>query len=331
MPSTTLTSWRLLPAALSLIALGVAGCGSDEASTSTGSTVADVESFPAPEGRTLDELGAEFDESQLVVAPSGQVFNKGENRFGFGVFTLDRKPVPDAQVALYASRPGEPAEGPYAARVDHLRPSAAFQSQSTSTDPDAATAVYSAQIDFPTDGEYRLMALIDGPDGLERTSVAPSAVVGQFPEVPRAGDKAPDVHTPTAEDVGGNLAAIDTRQPPSTMHDVDLADALGKQPVVLLFATPALCTSRVCGPVVDIAEEVKSERGDDAAFIHMEIYKENLVDEGLRPQVKAYNLPSEPWLFVIDERGRIATEIEGAFSKAELEAALDQVRAAGAA
>ncbi len=64
------------------------------------------------------------------------------------------------------------------------------------------------------------------------------------------------------------------------MHDVDLADVVGKKPVVLLFATPALCVSRVCGPVVDIAEQVKSEVGDDVAFIHMEIFTDNDPNQG---------------------------------------------------
>ena len=94
------------------------------------------------------------------------------------------------------------------------------------------------------------------------------------------------IHTPTAEDVGGDLTKIDTRQPPSTQHEVDFADVLGKEPIVLCFATPALCTSRVCGPVVDIAEQVKSERPDDAAFIHMEIYNDNDVNKGPREQVQ---------------------------------------------
>ena len=44
------------------------------------------------------------------------------------------------------------------------------------------------------------------------------------------------------------------------MHDVDFADVVGKKPTVLLFATPALCQSRVCGPVVDVAEQVKRDR-----------------------------------------------------------------------
>ena len=96
------------------------------------------------------------------------------------------------------------------------------------------------------------------------------------------------------------------------------------RPVVLLFATPALCVSRVCGPVVDVAEQVKSEYGDEVAFIHQEIYVDNIPGpDNLRPQVKAYGLPTEPWLFVLDRNGDVATRIEGAFSVAELESALE--------
>ena len=53
------------------------------------------------------------------------------------------------------------------------------------------------------------------------------------------------------------------------------------------------------------------------------------VDKGLREQVKTYNLPSEPWLFVIDSDGKISTRIEGAFSEGELNAALDKVTQQG--
>ena len=77
---------------------------------------------------------------------------------------------------------------------------------------------------------------------------------------------------------------------------------LGKEPIVLLFATPQFCQSRVCGPVVDVAEQVKQLYGDKAAFIHMEIYNDNDPSKGVRPQVRAFHLPSEPWLFAIDRR-----------------------------
>ena len=82
---------------------------------------------------------------------------------------------------------------------------------------------------------------------------------------------------------------------------------------MLLFATPQFCQSRVCGPVVDVAEQVKEEYGDKAAFIHMEIYNDNDPGKGVRPQVRAFHLPSEPWLFTIDRQGRVSSAIEGAF------------------
>ena len=116
--------------------------------------------------------------------------------------------------------------------------------------------------------------------------------------------------------MGGDVEEIDTRVPPSTMHDEDFADVVGKKPAVLLFATPALCQSRVCGPVVDIAEQVKAEHEDeDIAWIHMEIFNDNTVDKGYRPQVREWRLPSEPWLFTVDRSGRVAARIEGAYSR----------------
>ena len=69
-----------------------------------------------------------------------------------------------------------------------------------------------------------------------------------------------------------------------------------------MFATPKFCQSRVCGPVVDVAEQVKQLYGDKAAFIHMEIYNDNNPSKGVRPQVRAFHLPSEPWLFAIDRQ-----------------------------
>jgi hypothetical protein len=157
--------------------------------------------------------------------------------------------------------------------------------------------------------------------------------VGTSSQVPKVGEKAPIITTPTVASVGGDVSKIDTRVPPDSMHDVNFADVVGKKPVILVFATPALCQSRVCGPVVDIAEELKSENKGDAAFIHMEIYNNNKIAQGclegttlvnkcLRPQVLAYHLPSEPWAFAIDRHGTIVARLEGAFSKSELEAAL---------
>jgi hypothetical protein len=315
----------LLPAVLAA-GLIAAGCGSDD-SSSDETTAPDAASFPAAEG-SLEDLIAEYPASdELVVAPTTSVFTVGRNRFGFGVFTVDREQITDANVAIYAAPgPTGKAEGPFPARVESLETDPAFTAQTTSGDPDAAQVVYVSDLNLDQPGEWRLVALVE-QDGETSAVRIPSAVAEteEQDKVPAPGEKAPVIHTPTLEDVG-DVSEIDTRVPPGSMHDVDFADAVGKEPIVLLFATPALCQSRVCGPVVDVAEQVKRDRPDDAAYIHMEIWNDNDPNKGARSQVLDYNLRTEPWLFVINSDGTVSTRMEGAFSVDELEQALDGVQ-----
>src|SRR3712207_432446 len=131
---------------------------------------------------------------------------------------------------------------------------------------------------------------------------------------PDVGERAIRVHTKTIADVGGDASQISTRTPPAEdLLQTDLADVLGRKPVVITFATPLLCASRVCGPVVDIVEEAKATAPGDVAFIHQEIYRDNQVNKGVQPPVAKWRLPSEPWTFVIDRDGKVAARFEGAF------------------
>jgi len=45
----------------------------------------------------------------------------------------------------------------------------------------------------------------------------------------------------------------------------------------------------------------------------MEIYNDNDPARRVRPQVRAFHLPSEPYLFAIDRRGVVKDAVEGAF------------------
>jgi hypothetical protein len=311
----------LLPALL--IALLLAGCGGSEGD-SEARPAPPASEFPAAKGRTLAQI-ARLPEAKVVVAPAGKVFDVGRDRFAFGVFTLGGKLVTDADIALYfAEGPNAPARGPYPARVDSLKTPPAFRAKTTVEDPSAATAVYVVDgVKVPRRGELQMVALVRQGDRLEATRL-PSAVVGQYGGVPDVGDPAPRIHTPTTDDVA-KVEEIDTRIPPDSMHGTDYADVVGKTPVVIVFATPQFCQSRVCGPTVDIVEQVKAEFGDRAAFIHMEVFNENDPSKGLRPQLRAFHLPTEPWAFVIDRNGRIAARFEGAFGADELEAAVRKV------
>ena len=199
-----------------------------------------------------------------------------------------------------------------------------FQSLTVQTDPDAAQSLYVADVNFAKPGRYDVLAVVrlDGRLVAAGNAGGPVAVA-KSSRVPDVGEQAPVVKTPTTAEAAGNIEAIDTRKPPSTMHQKNFADVVGRRPAILLFATPALRQSRVCGPVVDIAEQVKARRGDDAEFIHQEIFVDNEIDKGFRSQVLKWNLPTEPWVFAVDRRGRVAARIEGAFSAKELERAVD--------
>jgi hypothetical protein len=330
MPSVRRLPPRALTPLLCLAALpglALAACGDDD-SNEAARPAPEASSFPAPEGRTLDQLLADYAPAgDLVISPSGAIYEPGRNRFGFAVFQVDRTQVTDADVALYAApAKGGQAQGPFPARVESLETEPAFTAENTASDPDAAKAVYVADAVFDEPGDWYMVALVRDASGEYSAARVTGAInVTADDPVPAPGDKAPPVHTPTRDDVA-DIQEIDTRVPPGTMHSDDLADVLGKQPVVLLFATPALCQTRVCGPVVDVAEQVKRDLPDAAAYIHMEIYEDNVPGRNnLRPQVIAYSLPTEPWLFVIDCQGRIDTRIEGAFSVAELTAAVERV------
>jgi hypothetical protein len=315
-----------LAAAIVPVLLVAAGCGSDEeTSTSASAPAPSAADFPAVDGRSVEEIYAsEMPSDELVLAPTGQVFNQGENRFGFGVFTTGREQITDAEVALYVGPPGKPAEGPFPARIEDMETEPAFAAQTTTQDPDAAKVVYVSDVEVPDAGRNDVVALVRETDGMRSVRVAPSIDAGRFEDVPIAGDEAPVIDTPTADDVQ-DLSEIDTREPHDTQHEENFADVVGQRPVVLTFATPLLCQSRVCGPVVDVSEQVKSEYGDEVAFIHQEIFEDNDINKGLRKQVKQYGLPTEPWVYVIDADGNVSSALEGAVGVSELEDAVEKV------
>jgi hypothetical protein len=317
--------WR--KQAASLLALGGAvlllACGSDDESGARPAPAASE--FPAAKGRNLAEIAAQLPEAELVVSPAGRVFDVGLNRFAFGVFSLGGEQVDDADIALYfASGPDGPARGPFPARIDSLKTPAAFRAKTTADDPGAATSVYVVpRVEVARRGELAMLALVRRGRRLEATR-PPSVVVGQFEAVPDVGDPAPRIHTPTTGDVR-SIDEIETRIPPDSMHGSDFADAVGREPILIVFATPQFCTSRVCGPTVDIVEQVKAETGDRATFIHMEVFNENDPRKGLRPQMRAFNLRTEPWAFIVDRAGRVSARFEGAFGAEELARSLRRV------
>jgi hypothetical protein len=318
---------RRIPIAALLACALLVGCGGDDSSSDDQPPpAAKAADFPKPGGKSLLELLNEVGGSGPVLAPSGLELRTGTHRFGFALFNRSREQITNASVAVYAAPAGGgPARGPYPARYESIEVKPQFQSRQTASDPDSAKSIYTAEIPFDRPGKYELLGLARVGGKFVAAATPGGGVVVKKESgdpIPAVGTSPPRIHTPTEAEVGGDLASIDTRLPPSSMHDADFADVLGKKPVVLLFATPQLCQSRVCGPVVDVAEQVKASSGDDVEFIHMEVFRDNRIDKGIRPQMAAFHLQSEPWLFVFDRSGKVAARIEGAFSERELNQAI---------
>jgi hypothetical protein len=324
--------WRLrtlVAAGFCLVLLPGCGGGDDGSQPARDSAqpkLAVAANFPHPSNRSFRNLIGNMRQGPEL-APSVSVLEPGEQRFGFALFDRGNRQIGDLDVVLYVAKGlDETTHGPYPARYEPIEVKAQFRSKTSAEDPDSARSVYVARLLFPSAGSYLVSAVTRLDRKLVATSPAQVMVRASSP-VPGVGDRAIRTHTPTVASVGGDVKKIDTRVPPDDMHDVDLVDALRRhRPVVLLFATPALCQSRVCGPVTDVAEQVKSEYHDKADFIHMEVYKDNDPNKGVRPQMLAWACAfghcHEPFLFVIDKRGRVAARIEGAFSASELKAAV---------
>ena len=328
---------RLLPVLLAAAAL-VAGCGGgedaakDPASQVPASgglrekvraaqavTAAD---FPAAGGRTLQQVADQSGTGGPELGMATSVFTPGKNRVAFGVID-DRSGFVYGKTALYvAPSPDAKALGPFPAPADVLVTQGRYRSKQAATESDPFAAVYAAQVPFAKAGNYSILAVTK--DG-SKTFAAPgqvTVVTKQQDRIPEVGEMAPKVQTDTKASAGGDLSSIDTRSPPSDMHEHSFADVVGKKPVALLFATPQLCQSRVCGPVVDVGLQLKSRYGDQVEFIHQEVYEGNDPKKGLREPLRQFNLQTEPWLFVVGKDGRITARLEGSFGLNAFEQAL---------
>lgn len=142
------------------------------------------------------------------------------------------------------------------------------------------------------------------------------------------GDTPPASLNPTASDVT-DLVEITSLEPiVPGLYDLTVADALeGTKPFVVIFSTPAFCTSRTCGPVLDVAIQVRQDYSDRVEFIHIEPWVLDKVRNEGQLELTAisleWRLPTEPWTFVIGSDNRISARWEGLLTIDELRAALD--------
>jgi hypothetical protein len=189
---------------------------------------------------------------------------------------------------------------------------------------EGSIGLYRADLPFDTAGTWE----IDFDISTGETTQPFLVLVQDEPSTVAIGEEAPKVPTPTLADTA--LEDLTTDSPPDEgFYEISLDEALsnGKK-TVLVFATPAFCTSAACGPMMQNTKAARIGH-PDVNWVHVEVYQ-GFNEDGfapdtahLAPAVVAYGLPSEPWVFVMDEDGVVVARFEGVLAPGELEAVLD--------
>jgi hypothetical protein len=277
--------------ALALLALILSACGGTGAS-------------PQPSS----SLAAQSVASELIV---------GQQRVPIGI--LDHNtPVTDATVHVRSFYLGS---GSAVAKGESAAP---FKGEGL-----GGAGIYAAVLSFDKPGNWRLSITASRPNGTHGVMDVPISVLAT-PIAPGVGQPAPASNNPTASTVS-DVSLIDTGQPPDDMHQLSIAQAIAAhKPTLVVFASPAFCTSQLCGPEVKVVQSLEAAYKDRVAFIHIEIYENYKPDPSKRtvaPTVTEWRLRTEPWIFLIDATGTIRNRMEGAAGADEVKAALDQLLA----
>ncbi len=198
--------------------------------------------------------------------------------------------------------------------------------------------VYHVDVDFPRAGDWTADFRTSG-GGLPDKTVSVQFQVSETGAAIPIGGKAPATKTPTLADVGGDVRKIATDPKPDlAFYRTSVDQALARhEPFVLVFATPAFCVSRQCGPTLDAIKVIAADH-PGVTFINAEPYQLAYKDGSLQPVLdaksqlqptdaaRAWGLLSEPWTFVVDRDGVVRGSYEAVVSKSELDATLGSLK-----
>ena len=199
--------------------------------------------------------------------------------------------------------------------------------------PYGVRGAYTTQLNFDRPGPWQLDIAVEGPDGPAITQLLLDiAERTGIPEIGTIPPLSPNKTVHTAE----GLAELTTAfNPDPELYQLTIGEAIiTGRPTVIVFATPAFCTSPTCGPQVETVSQLKDLYRGEANFIHVELYDNPDAIQGdlskalLNNLVHEWGLSSIPhwfnesWTFVLGPDGRIAQRFEGFASLEELQEVL---------
>lgn len=275
-----------------------------------------------------------------VIATSELVV--GQNRFALGILDeAKNRPIPDAQVRMRFVKLTSGNQGTVKAEADGRFIAPARDAGITGVIPhrhadgsnhlhdnaEADVGVYIAPAVFDEPGRWAVQAVFRTADGREGSVALPFEVLAQATS-PAVGSAAPRTRNLTWQDVAdkADKGLVDTSEKPAPLlHETTVADAIAAgKPALVAFVTPGYCSSRICGPSLEIVKKLVPAYGEKAALIHIEVFKDP-VKRVPSDAFAEWQLRTEPYFFIIDRQGKIAAKFEGPVSLAELDEAMKQV------
>ena len=240
-------------------------------------------------------------------------------RFTFVLLDQSEHAIEDARVSVDFLPPGDYPAPPKAnavyrkISVDDVRMSA---SKWYDADVEVGSIYAVDQPPFDRPGEWELRVSILHGDFESPVEIESVVRVLEESSTPKLGERVSPIEHRTAADVADLTELSTSPDPLPEMYQTSVGEALGEgRPFLVVFATPAFCQSRICGPVVETVASLMPFYGEDIAFIHIEPYDLDIIRGGgkFEPSVeaKAWSLPSEPWVFLVDSSGRLTAKFEG--------------------
>ena len=260
----------------------------------------------------------QLDNEGIIPIPGNSELIIGPNRFALALLEEDNTPILDETV-VFRFFLGEELKSETPAGFTYAIP--------------GANGFYTANVDFEAAGQWLVEAVLTR--GAEEEVVPFSFPVREESLSPNIGDSVP-ASTNLTLATEPNIRRLSTDvDPEPALYETTVAEAvtLGR-PAVVVFATPAFCQTRFCGPVVDNVKEVRQDFLDAVTFIHIEPFELDedsgiVTAEGGGPIVAEpmleWNLQTEPWIYILDAAGLVAARFEGAASPQELTQVLDEL------
>lgn len=226
-------------------------------------------------------------------------------------------------LGLESYRPGATGSGNTAGGAPAERVTAGFFAF-----PDGIRGLYAASMTFDRAGTWMITAAVPRAAGSTARITIP-VTIAERASAPGVGARAPASKNRTAKDVPSLDRLTTGSAPDPALYRHRIADSLAAhRPLVVVFASPAFCTTPLCGPQVEEASELATAFGDRVDFVHIDLFdnpheiKGDLKRAVRSPLLKEWGLRTDEWTFVIDANGTVVARFEAFVPRTELEAAL---------